>query len=242
MPDHTSEAQRSAPAGTQPITPDLFERFLSRVVHDLRNIVSSVDISFRLLERPEKAGDRQWIRVSLQSQIRNLLRQVADVGDLSRIARGDIELDRQPFELALLVNAAVTAARPQIEERRHVFEIVLPEQPVIVTVDRRRFERVLVNLLVNAAQYMDEGGTMSLHAETGPGTITVRIRDSGPGISAEHLEACWGLAVEDLASQLASPEVHLGLAVCRRLVELHGGQLTFSPLNPGTEFAITLPR
>ena len=94
-----------------------------------------------------------------------MTRMVDDLLDVSRITRGKVDLQKETIELADVVELAVEASRPLIEDYHHQLTIALPAEPVLLEVDPARLAQVLSNLLNNAAKYTDEGGQISLTAE-----------------------------------------------------------------------------
>jgi two-component system CheB/CheR fusion protein len=142
--------------------------------------------------------------------------------------------------LADIVADAVEAVRALVADRRHELAITLPPQPIWLEADRARLAQVLINLLTNAAKYTEPGGRITVTAEPIDSEVLVRLRDTGVGIAPELLPRIF-----DLFTQGESPNggLGLGLALVRRLVEMHGGRVEAHSDGPGhgSEFHLRLP-
>ena len=135
------------------------DEFLSMLAHELRNplapIRNAVEI-MRLHQTTEPELD--WARDMIERNVRQLVRLVDDLLDVSRITQGKIRLQAEPVSLAAVVAQAVEVSQPLIDARRHRLSVSLPEPPVWVNGDATRLAQVVANLLNNAAKYTDEGG------------------------------------------------------------------------------------
>jgi CheY-like chemotaxis protein/two-component sensor histidine kinase len=174
-------------------------------------------------------------------QLDNLRRLVDDLLDVSRIRSGRIELQRTRVAIQDILEDAVVAARPRIDEREHQLTVRLPAEPVLLQADAVRLTQVFTNLLNNAATFTPPGGTIDVHCELGVAALEISISDNGPGISPELLPRIFELFVQ---GQPGAGGLGLGLAVARRLLEMHGGSISASsaPGTPGTVFVVRLPR
>jgi len=126
-------------------------------------------------------------REVMERQLRQLVRLVNDLLDISRITTGKMTLKKEPIQLGDVVKSAVEAARPLIETRKHRLDVVLPPAPVTLFADFTRLAQVFLNLLNNAAKFTDEGGAIKLTAEVKGGELVVAVADTGIGISAKML-------------------------------------------------------
>jgi CheY-like chemotaxis protein len=138
-----------------------------------------------------------------------------------------------------VIDSAVGVSRPLIDERGHTLAVELPDDPVTLHADAVRLTQVVSNLLNNAAQYTDPGGTIVLRCGRGEAGLELVVRDSGRGIRRELLPRIFEMFVQDQKSG----GLGLGLAVVKRLVELHGGTVAVrsAGLGHGSEFVVTLP-
>jgi CheY-like chemotaxis protein len=185
-----------------------------------------------------------WSIEVIEEQIKHMTRMVDDLLDVSRITRGKVDLQKETIELAKVVDLAVEASRPLIEEYQHELMIALPEEPTLLEVDPPRLAQVLSNLLNNAAKYTPEGGKIALSAEGSPREVAIRVRDNGIGMSAELLPRVFDLFVQaDQTLSRSRGGMGIGLTLVRSLVELHDGSVTAHSGGPGegSEFVVRLP-
>lgn len=166
-----------------------------------------------------------------------------DITGSRQITRGRLELRRERVTLAAVVAQALETALPHIERARHQLTVSIPEPPISLDADPVRLAQVLANLLHNAAKYTDEGGHIWLIAEGEEDEVVIRVRDTGIGIPAEHLDSIF-----EMFRQVDPPETRkhgglgLGLWVVRRLVEDLGAEMAVeSRPGEGTTFRIVLP-
>jgi CheY-like chemotaxis protein/two-component sensor histidine kinase len=169
---------------------------------------------------------------------------VDDLLDVSRITRGKVDLQKETIALADVVELAVEASRPVIEDYHHQLTIALPPEPVLVDVDPARLAQVLSNLLNNAAKYTDEGGQISLTADRLGEDVIVRVRDTGIGIAPDLLPKIFDLFTQaDRTLSRSRGGLGIGLTLVRSLIELHDGRVTAQSrgLGQGSEFVVRLP-
>jgi CheY-like chemotaxis protein len=180
----------------------------------------------------------------LQRQAFALTSLTADLFDLSTISRGKMRLTMKLIDLREEVRSAIDTIRPALESHRHTLEVELPEQPLFVTADATRLTQVVVNLLTNSIKYTDDGGHIRISASIEQPHIVVRVIDNGIGISREHLPWLFELG-EQVEKNIERSEggLGIGLAVVRRLVEMHGGSAvaTSDGSGHGCEFTVRLP-
>jgi signal transduction histidine kinase len=173
-----------------------------------------------------------------------MARLVDDLLDLSRIARGQVPLRRERLDLAAVVRLAVQTSEPLIQARNHRLTVSLPDRPLALEGDQARLVQVLTNLLNNAAKYTDPGGRIELSAGQEGDEAVVRVRDSGVGIPRDMLPRIFDLFMQVEGSRDRSQGgLGIGLALVRRLVELHGGTVSAHSTGPGrgSEFVVRLP-
>jgi CheY-like chemotaxis protein len=178
-------------------------------------------------------------------QIRNLTRLIDDLLDVSRIARGKIELHREALDLAALVARTLEGVRPRLEERRLGLDLAWPPHPVRVEADPVRLEQVFTNLLDNAAKFTEPGGRVGVRVETTEGEAVVRVSDTGVGIPPEMLGHIFEpfTHVERSRSGPSQWGLGIGLTLVRSLVVLHGGRVEAHSggIGTGSEFVVRLP-
>jgi CheY-like chemotaxis protein len=186
----------------------------------------------------------EWARQVIDRQVGNMSRLVDDLLDVSRIATGKLMLRRERIELATVINRAVESCQQLIEAKGHALEIDLSGDPVSLNADEVRLTQVFANLLTNAAKYTDAGGKIRVHAKANCGQAVVSVQDTGVGIRQEMLSEVFGLFTQIVPTiDRTEGGLGVGLALVRRLVELHGGTVIAESPGPGqgSTFTVRLP-
>jgi PAS domain S-box-containing protein len=219
--------------------------FLAMLAHELRNPLAAVCNSLQLLAMDDSLSPTVvQIREIMESQSKQLTRLVDDLLDASRISRGQIELRREVVDLASIVASAVQSSRHYVDSGKHQLAIALPSHPVSLEVDPTRLAQVLGNLLCNAAKYTPPGGQIWLSSRRVGDGVEISVRDNGVGIAPDALARVFDLYMQVESSKPnAVGGLGLGLALAKKLVELHGGRISASSAGEGqgTEFRVWLP-
>ncbi|MCS0612068.1 HAMP domain-containing histidine kinase [Massilia kyonggiensis] len=221
--------------------------FMALLAHELRNPLAPIRAAADLLRLRDGADAEQLRRTSdvIGRQVDHITHLVDDLLDLSRVRRGLITLDKVPVDLVAVAKNAVEQVRPQVERRRHSLEVRLPQEPVHVAGDHKRLVQVLANLLGNAAKYTPEGGSIRLALVVRGKLAEVCVEDNGIGIEAVLLPRVFDSFTQGTRTAgRAEGGLGLGLALVRRLAELHGGEVVARSAGPGqgSTFVLTLPR
>ena len=219
--------------------------FIAVLAHELRNplapIRSAVDVMSRLpLDHPSQPT----MRAVVERQTAQLAHIVDDILDMARITRGEFTIERVAVDLADVVQGAVETVRPLIDEKAHALTIELPDAPLVVQGDGRRLTQLVVNLLSNAARYTPSGGRVGIHAAAEQGYAAIYVRDNGPGVASIARERIFDMFVRgDEARAAFGGGLGVGLALSRKIAELHGGrlELTSDGAGHGAEFRARLP-
>jgi signal transduction histidine kinase len=219
--------------------------FLAWLAHELRTPLAAISNALYILDRLELRDDRAARQIATATrQTRHLSRLVEDLLDLSRISRGTLELRSERLDLRRPVLDAAEASKPLMDEHGQELVCSLGEEPLWVNGDPVRLVQAIANLLNNAARYSKKGGRVRLSVERDGDHAVVRVQDSGIGIDPAVLPRIFEPFVQvDSSSLQARKGLGIGLAVVRRLVEMHGGQVTAHSkgLGHGAEFAIRIP-
>ena len=221
------------------------DEFLAMLAHELRNPLAPIRNAVHLM-RMKALQDPQMClaRDVIERQLSQLTRLVDDLLDVSRITRGKINLTRQPLKVSELIARAVETVEPIIQGRSQVLTVELPEQPPVVDGDCMRLTQAIANVLGNAAKYTDAGGSIVLQVCARARDVEIRVRDTGIGIPAEVLPKIFDLFTQ-LDQRMERPQsgLGIGLALVRRLVQMHGGSVSAHSEGPGrgSEFVICLP-
>jgi PAS domain S-box-containing protein len=219
------------------------DEFLAMLGHELRNPLAPIMTALQLMRlRGDARLERE--RDVIERQVSHLTRLVDDLLDVSRIARGKVELKKEPVEVAEIVAKAIEQASPLLEQRTHALDLHVPRLGLLVEADPTRLGQVVSNLLTNAAKYTEAGGRIAVTAWRADDEVCISVRDTGIGISPEMLPRVFDLfAQEAQAADRAQGGLGLGLTIVRNLVDLHGGTVDARSegLGLGSEFVVRLP-
>jgi two-component system CheB/CheR fusion protein len=214
--------------------------FLALVAHELRQPLHASLAALRLMAA--RAGRESGVHARLvaERQVHQMNRLVEDLVDATRIVRGHVDLETTDVDLRSVVENAAETVRPMMTERRHEFVLSLPSHVVSAQADPNRLHQVLTNILTNAAKYTDPGGRISVEMTNGHGKANIAIADNGRGIEAAALPTIFDLFTRGAQDVRG---FGVGLAVTRKLVELHGGaiQARSAGAGRGSEFVVSLP-
>ncbi|MCC6177553.1 MAG: GAF domain-containing protein [Chloroflexi bacterium] len=240
--EHARFLERAATARAAREIARLKTEFLSTVSHELRTPLSLIHgYAELLMHRGESLtlDDLRQMSGEIYANSRTLAQLVNDLLDFSRLERGQAPLQRQVIDVGVLLRGVVDAVRGQPGGAR----VAIDARPALfVDGDPERLRQAVSNLLANALAYAPSGPIM-LRAEQTAGVIRIEVEDRGPGVPPEDLARVW----ESFYRGVAATHQHtrgagLGLAVVKRLVELHGGQVGVSSTQGvGTLFWLSLP-
>ncbi|HZI09821.1 MAG TPA: response regulator [Myxococcus sp.] len=224
------------------------DEFLAMLAHELRNPLAAIMTAIGILERkPTEDTKEARMRGIIHRQTHHLARLVDDLLDVSRITRDKVELRKGRLDLLTVLHQVVGTIRPVAESRGLRLEVSLPREPLWVSADATRLEQVFMNLLDNAAKYTDSGH-VTLQVEKqgvdGSARAVVRVKDTGIGIPKEVQPYIFELfAQADTSLERSRGGLGIGLTLVRKLVQMHGGQVTVHSDGPGhgSEFVVKLP-
>jgi signal transduction histidine kinase len=220
--------------------------FLANMSHELRTPLNAViGFSEVLIERMfgEINPKQEEYLQDILSSGKHLLSLINDILDLSKIEAGRMELEAQPFDLPAALDNALTLIKERAARHSIGLEVHVEAQIGEIVADERKVKQVLLNLLSNAVKFTPEGGKITMSATLNGGAVEVSVADTGIGIAAEDQETIFE-EFRQVGTDYARKRegTGLGLALARRLVELHGGRLTVtSELGKGSTFTFTLP-
>jgi signal transduction histidine kinase len=220
------------------------DEFLSIASHELRNPVAGIKGTAQLVRRARQRGyldsarlDRYLSTIEQTSQ--RLAALTEDLLDVSRLQRGGLPLRPRAIDLAALVSEVV--ATQQARTDTHQLRLELGHQPCPVVVDPDRVEQIVTNLLENAVKYSPDGGDIYIDVEAEADGALLRVRDAGIGLpagAAETIFEPFGRAPN--AAEQNIPGLGLGLYICRRIAESHGGWLRAASAGEGQGTTLTL--
>jgi signal transduction histidine kinase len=219
--------------------------FLATLAHELRNPLAPIRNALEIMRLAGTNPDAlARARQMMERQIGQMVRLIDDLLDVSRIARDKLQLVTERVDVKSVVEAAVELSKPQIEKAQLTLTVSLPPGGLVLTADRVRLAQVLSNLLNNAAKYTEAGGSITLSAEKAGDEAVFRVKDTGIGIPPELLPQVFELFTQvDRSLNRSQGGLGIGLALVRRLVEMHGGTVDAHSggLGKGAEFVVRLP-
>ncbi len=221
------------------------DEFLATLAHELRNPLAPMVNAITLLRSPHASQDTANSAVDIiDRQLSQMTRLVEDLLDVSRISRGKLVVRKEPVQLVDVIRSAVDTVRPMIDAKGQELTLELPEHSVSVSADLVRLSQVLTNLLNNATKYTGAGGQIVLSATVEDDVVRIQVSDNGKGISAQTLPQIFKMFAQDEdAGSHSQSGLGVGLALAKRLVELHGGMIYAESRGPGqgSTFTVQLP-
>lgn len=218
------------------------ETFVSTLAHELRQPLSALLAAVEVVRLgPDSTAVNRATEI-MKRQIGQMNRVVEDLMDATRWARGKVTLRTQRLDVRDVIRDAAQDVTAAVAERGHELVVATASEPLWVDADPQRLYQVLSNLLRNAVKYTDPGGRITLAADRGAETFTLRVSDTGRGIEPEALTHIF-----DLFSQVRRPSevagLGIGLSVVREIVALHQGRIEARSEGPGhgSDFIVTLP-
>jgi signal transduction histidine kinase len=220
--------------------------FLANMSHELRTPLNAI-IGFSEVLSERMFGEVNEKQAEYLKDIhesgRHLLSLINDILDLSKIEAGRMELELSSFDLPSAVSNAMTLVRERAQ--RHGIQLGLEMDPELgeFQADERKVKQILLNLLSNAVKFTPDGGRVDVSAQAMNGKIEIAVRDTGIGIAPEDHAAVFEEFKQVGRDYTRKAEgTGLGLALTKRLVELHGGEIALeSALGKGSTFTVRLP-
>jgi signal transduction histidine kinase len=233
------EREREARAAAEQ-TAAARDEFLALVAHELRQPLQVSFAALRVMQKRPSQETGVRARAMVDRQLNQITRFVEDLLDAARLASGHGALQLQPVDVVASIREAADAAGPLMDEGDNPLEVILPSEPILVEADGQRLQQVFMNLLTNAAKYTDAGGCVRVCAEEGGGEAVITVADTGRGIAPDVLPRVFDLFTR---ADAQSEGFGVGLAVTRRLVEMHGGRIEAHSDGPGrgSAFVVRLP-
>ena len=222
------------------------DEFIAILAHELRNPLAPLRFGLDILanrqsELPAATGK---ILATMNRQLGHMVRLIDDLLDMSRISSGSIELKRAPEDLATIIHTAVEINRPFLEARHHQLTLDI-DRKLSSNCDATRVAQIIGNLLHNAAKFTPDRGQIRVELIEADGDALIRVTDSGEGIAADEIEHAFDMFARiNRGSTTTERGLGIGLALGRRLAEIHEGSLaaTSAGSGQGTTFTLRLPR
>jgi CheY-like chemotaxis protein len=219
------------------------DQFLAMLSHELRNPLAPILNAVQLLQLQKSENSVQQKALAIiERQVGQMTHLVSDLMEVSRAISGRIQLCQEQIAVSGIAEHAVETARPLIDQRKHELTVSLPPDPIWLYADASRLEQVLTNLLTNAAKYTNEGGRIWLSVQQEGDKAVLRVRDTGLGIAPDFLPHVFDLFSQaDRSSDRSQGGLGIGLALAKRLVEMHAGTIAVSStLGQGSEFIVSI--
>lgn len=221
------------------------DEFIAVLAHELRNPLAPIRTAAALLRGGSvDPALLERCRDVIDRQATHMARLVDDLLDVSRVSRGELRLQRAPACLSAIVADAVELAQESLHQQRQHLVVEGLSEPPTLDVDAARLAQVLGNLLQNAAKYSPCESTVRLAVGRDGESVVIAVQDEGVGIPSSQLERVFDLfAQTDNARSMRKGGLGIGLALARRLVELHGGTIAARSAGPGrgSTFEVRLP-
>jgi signal transduction histidine kinase len=221
------------------------DEFLATLAHELRNPLAPIRNALEIMRLAgENPAAIEHARQIMDRQVRQMVRLIDDLLDVSRITRGKLHLTLEDVTLQSVIEAALELSAPLVEKAGLILNVNIPEAPIQLHGDRVRLAQIFSNLLNNAAKYTEPGGSVTLSAEIDEASVIVRVTDTGVGIPAEVLPWLFDLFTQvDRSLNRSQGGLGIGLALVKRLAEMHGGSVSaHSPgVGKGSTFEVRLP-
>lgn len=219
--------------------------FIAVLAHELRNPLAPIRTAVHTMAQlPVDSGEYEKLRQTIDRQSAQLAHIIDDLIDISRITTGSIGLERQPVNMADAVRRAVETSAPLVASANHVLNVDVPEDPLMVRGDLLRLTQLLTNIVNNAARYTPSGGEIDVRARAEGRFAVVSVRDNGQGIEPHMMERIFQMFVQGVSPlERVSGGLGIGLALARKLAELHEGFIEGRSAGPGlgSEFTVRIP-
>jgi signal transduction histidine kinase len=220
--------------------------FLAKMSHELRTPLNSIiGFSDLMAEQEETLSPQKRLGFleNVATSARHLLMLINDLLDIAKVESGKMKLHLVDVDLRNSIASTVASTQPLFVRKHQEVEVLTPQEPMMVRADAGRIEQVLLNLLSNANKFSPEGETVTVRGIADEASWRIEVADRGIGIGAEDQRRIF-----DEFEQVASRGVHstgtgLGLALARRFIEAHGGEIVVeSELGMGSRFTVKLPK
>lgn len=219
--------------------------FLAQLAHELRNPLAPIRNAVRVFRKTHDADpDANWAAGVIDRQVDHLTRLIDDLLDVSRISRNKLDLRLQRIELQQIVRGAIEICRPLIDQNKHDVMLRMSAEPIYLQGDLARLTQVMMNIIANAAKYMDPGGFIDICARREGAQAVLRVKDTGIGMDAATLAHAFDMFYQaDTSLERSQSGLGIGLSLVRSVVELHKGRVEGYSAGPGqgSEFIVRLP-
>lgn len=222
----------------------LKDEFLATASHELRTPLNAIVGWIHVLQSGALVTDEQRLQAvnAIDRNAKIQTRLIEDLLDVSRMIQGRVSLTVAPLDARAVARAALDTIKPAVSAKQITFTLDVPPDPLPVIGDEHRLQQVIWNLLANSVKYTPRDGAIVLAVRRERGRVVIQVRDSGDGIDPSFLPHVFEPFRQGASATMRSG-LGLGLAIVRRLVDLHGGRITAESGGPGrgSTFTVSLP-
>ncbi len=221
------------------------DEFIATLSHELRNPLAPLRTSVQLLGHQAQRNPAAFgpLHEIMSRQVDHLVRLVDDLLETSRITHGTFDLRKERVSVDSVVRHALETSKAVIDSAGHQLSVSMPQEALFLDGDSVRLVQIFSNLLNNAAKYTGPKGQISLEVRREGPEAVIRIRDNGVGIAPDLLPRLFEMFSRGHSEEAGRSGLGVGLALSRRLTEMHGGTITARSAGPdkGSEFEVRLP-
>lgn len=221
------------------------DEFLATLAHELRNPLAPIRTGIQILSKTPGA-DAQTRRLYeiMDRQMVQMVKLIDELLEISRISTGKVVLHKERTDVRQVIRVGLEGSQPMVDAARHTLAVSLNDQPVWVYGDPARLAQVVSNLVNNAAKYTPDGGHIDVRMRHDDGHVEVIVEDNGVGIPDNMLTQVFDMFAQvNRTLDRAQGGLGIGLALVRRLMELHGGsvQAHSAGADQGSRFTLRMP-
>ena len=216
--------------------------FTRALVHELKTPLTPVLASSELLVSELHEEPYLSLAKNIHHGAANLNRRIDELLDLARIETGMLEVNPKAVDARQLLLAIAEDMKAMVTSNGQSLTVNIPPSMSPVWADEERLRQIVLNLMINASKFTPEGGKIILRAEEKNSSLVVEVEDTGPGIPKEEQKQLFQPYHRRLADRENLGGLGLGLALCKYLVQLHGGQIWVqSEIGQGSNFGFSIP-
>jgi signal transduction histidine kinase/CheY-like chemotaxis protein len=241
---HKSQTELAAQAEQLRMADRRKDEFLATLAHELRNPLAPIRTGLSLLTDSTDLGVTRRTLGVMQRQVGHMVRLIDDLLDVSRITMGKLQLKRERIAVASAVEAAIEGSQPNLQRGHHKLRLDIAEEQLFLDADHTRIAQVIRNLLNNSSKYTANEGVIELSVRREGEHVRIAVGDNGAGIPEGHLDDIFQMFGQvNRALDRSHGGLGIGLALVRRLVEMHGGTVEAQSKGPGqgSTFTVRLP-
>ena len=225
---------------------EMKSEFLFAVSHQLRTPLTSIKVASDMLADPEMQvpeESQRRLMGTIKNSTRDLEMHITTILDFAKLENATLELKREVIDFKEVIQEVAEVLSPQIRLKEQFVELPVTDSGVLVNVDRYRVKQILSILVENAIKFTPRRGHISVQYQRSDAGLYIEVKDNGPGISLEEQQKIFDAYYQAKSRRPRDADgLGLGLAVAKKLVELHGGQIWVeSNPNEGATFNFTLP-